>query len=278
MQSADTYAYLNIDDPVCAWATYRGVLVSPPDTPGFVSVWLAGILKSGNRNRLLVEQKLEFIREKFFPSCVSRLRGMFCFMDPDSATLALSWGADHSNHFSVSNRATLDLSEAGSRRDRFDANWITWAHGNPEKVLKDDFWIKNYWSGKPYPGKHPIWETIVEGRLTVVGTALRKKAYGRIKDEFPDSLAFLEIARLAARTESDLGSICGFLKKSDKLRLDYLMNMQDAKDTIFLKRLKELLQSDHPINTQDLVPHFARDSFGCVPDLKPYSHSWELEG
>jgi hypothetical protein len=28
MLSTDAYAYLNVDDPICAWAAYRSVLVS----------------------------------------------------------------------------------------------------------------------------------------------------------------------------------------------------------------------------------------------------------
>jgi hypothetical protein len=34
MLTTDAYAFLNINDPVCAWATYRRVLVSAPEEPG----------------------------------------------------------------------------------------------------------------------------------------------------------------------------------------------------------------------------------------------------
>jgi hypothetical protein len=56
MLSTDAYAYLNVDNPICAWATYRGVLVTPPAEPGFLSVWTAGLL--GERWLGLFEQFL----------------------------------------------------------------------------------------------------------------------------------------------------------------------------------------------------------------------------
>ena len=81
------YAYLNIDHPLCAWATYRGILVSPPSEPGFVSVWHASVLKFGGCQKIVLEQKMETVRQDQFSTCTSRLRGMYCFTDLNSARL-----------------------------------------------------------------------------------------------------------------------------------------------------------------------------------------------
>ena len=277
MQNISAYAYLNIDDPICAWATYRGVLVSSPDANGFVSVWLAGLLKSQNLNRLSVELRLDSIRKQYYTSCVSRLQGMFCFMDLESAKLAArSWGGGNLNHFSNSNLAELELSNAIDCLEQFDANWITWAHSNPEQSLKNNSWIDKYWSGQPYPEEDPTWETLYMGQMTVLGTNLRNRAYERIKYEFPNSLAFLEIARISTLLGSNLGSICGFISNTlDGTRLNYLMDMQDAENPIFLKELGEFMRSEQPVNHNDLAPHFSKDSFGHVPDLRTYGHTWK---
>jgi len=48
----DGWAFLNIANPMCAWATYRGVLVSIPTGPGFISVWSASLLKLNDAIRL----------------------------------------------------------------------------------------------------------------------------------------------------------------------------------------------------------------------------------
>ena len=277
MQYTSVYAYLNIEDPFCAWATYRGVLVPSPDVNGFVSVWLAGLLKSQNQNRLSVENKLESVRNQNYTSCVSRLQGMFCFMDKESAKQAAhSWGANDSNHFSASNLAELGISNTTDRLEQFDANWITWAHSNPNQSLKDDSWINKYWSGQPYPEGEPIWETLYLGRLNVLGTELREKAYERIKIEFPKSLAFLEVSRISAFLGSNLGSISRFISNApDEPRLIYHMDMQDAENPIYLQKVEEFMESEQPVNYDDLLPHLNGHSFGHVPDFRPYGYTWQ---
>ena len=266
------YAYLNVRDPLCAWATYRGVLVSPPHKPGFVSVWHAGVLKDGNEQKVWMEQAMETVRRKRFPEFTSRLRGMFCFMDFDSSIRARSWGRP----FVSSHLSELEVSSSRSPPGQHDANWYTWAMDNSQKALKDQTWITRYWSGEPYPSEHPIWETIVDGRFTVLGTDLRNWAYDRIKKEFPDSLAWLEIARITACVGSDLGSISAFLKRSHTIDLIYVMNLKEADDPNLLDRIGEFKRSGNPTNHQDIAPHFSRDSFGCVPNLRPYGCSWRL--
>ena len=73
MLSTDAYAYLNIDDPVCAWATYRGVLVSvspkagEDDLIGGISLISAGMMRSGSQARLNNELAIESVRRARHP-------------------------------------------------------------------------------------------------------------------------------------------------------------------------------------------------------------------
>lgn len=278
MKSSDrVYSYLNIDDPICAWATYRGVLKSPPAERGFLSVWHAGILKNWSVDKLNIETKMEEIRIKAFPQMTSRLRGMFCFRDSHSARLASqNWG----NHFSLHNLSELEVLTASKGSRIHDANWFTWANNNPSESLVTHKWIEDYWSGRPYPKEEAIWEMIVDGEFIVCNKALREKAYTRIRGAFPNSIAFLEVARIGAYLQSDLGSIHGYLlaENVSKIELTYLMDMRDADNPDFLNQLRHFMKSGEPVNRNDLAPYFSRDSLGNVPDLRPYGHSWVSTG
>lgn len=272
MLATDAYAFLDIDNPLCAWATYRGTLVSAPTThPGFVSVWTAGILRANDPSRVSFELAIEEVRTKHFPHRISRLQGMFCLPDIESAKRACLWDCARKTHFQPSYLAELSLIEAGDRRDRLDANWITHAPINKAGFLTDITWIPQYWAGDPYPDESPTWETLVDGRLIVLGTDIRERAYAAIKAEFPESLMFLEIARQAAWIGSDLGAVAALLRREDgDIILDYAMNMVDADNPEFLSRLAALQESGHPINRGDMKPHIEKGSFGRVPDMRPY--------
>jgi hypothetical protein len=196
---------------------------------------------------------------------------MFCVLDAGSASRACSWDSARKTHFQPEFLAELNLSEAGIRRDKLDANWITYAPIDKGGTLTDKSWIKGYWAGQPYPNEEPIWETLIDGRLIVLGTDIRERAYRAIKSEFPDSLMFLEIARLAACVGSDLGTISTFIRREgDELVLDYLMDMRDADDPQVLGKLAALKERGHPVNWADMKPHIDQKSFGRVPDLRPY--------
>ena len=180
-----------------------------------MSVWAAGLLEDGRVGRIAFELALEQVRIGPFPARISRLRGMFCCEDRVRARAgAGAWDRNGKSHLRKDYLAELSFIDAGLKRDRLDSNWITYAPVRDDGFLTDLEWIPGYWAGLPHPDHEPIWELLVEGRLTVLGTELRQRAYHAISSEFPDSLAFLEISRLAAQTGSDLGSIAGFLQKT----------------------------------------------------------------
>lgn len=265
MLTTDAYAYLDVQSPVCAWCVYRGVLVAANmhDQPGFISVWSASLLRNSEPQRLRREFTLEIARQVHFPNLVSRLSGMYCFVDIDSARRAASsWRG----HFELENLVELHLDGPRSSQ-KFDANWI-------RDDLSDPTWQNRYWQGDPCPDAEPIWEMVFDGRMIVLGTTVREKAYQVVKREFPNSLGILEIARQAAWVDSDLGDICHWAhEEGDALYVEYLLNMRDADDPNFLDRLGALHKNGHEINWTDLGPHLEAGSFGNVPDLRHLNFS-----
>ena len=153
--ASDGYIFLDISCPYVAWAAYKGTLITPPNTETqngrFVSWWLAGLLR--NQENLARELALEQVRAQHFPERISRLIGIFCFLDESCANQAVCWGG----HFKAENRVEISLGEARGR-DRLDANWIT--HADPGAVSPNDAWIPRYWQGELYPNAEPVWETL----------------------------------------------------------------------------------------------------------------------
>jgi len=190
MQSA--FACINIEHPVVAWATYRGVLVSAqsgheyPQCP--VSVMMAGMLQRRNDTRLINELAIEKVRQLRHAECVSRLTGMDFFEDPSALESVADWGG----HFRSEYHTELGLLP-GAIISRHDANWITFAPRDHVGVLKSADWADAYWAGEPYSGRVPIWELIVNGRAAVYGTDLRERAYVTLKAEFPSCLSILDL-------------------------------------------------------------------------------------
>ena len=268
------YACLDIDHPPVAWATYRGVLVSAkagigPDMQP-VSMMLAGIIRAQNNARLHNELIIEYVRASSFPYAVSRLGGMYFFETMDGALQATEWGS----HFKPANIVELGIAPI---RDvtRVDSNWITFARledGGRLDIANLD-WIQQYWRGLPFPDKTPLWEILVEGRATIWGTDHRERAYELLRNEFPDCLDTLEIARIGAELESDLGHSRPWIRQisEDKYELGYLLDMRDATNPDFLKRLQEY---KGPRNWKDLQIG-VKETMG-VPDFRPYGATFHV--
>jgi hypothetical protein len=235
------YVYLDIDDPLVAWMTYRAELVSASQVhKQAISFWSAGRLTS--RAQFDKELTIERIRETCYPSAVSRLAGFYAFPDLASAQLAASrWKVPH---FRSEWLAEIEINPA-SRTSRYDAEWITQRFGS-----LDTDWTRDYFEGKATAGT-PIWELVIDGRALILGTELRRAAYAVVKEHWPGSLAFLEFGRLGVELSSDMGLITPMvtLDGSD-IVLTYHMNMVDAENPEFLARLKKF---SGPINHQDLM-------------------------
>lgn len=216
--------------------------------------------------RITRETILESHRIQHFPQKVSRLRGLYCFPDIESAEAALSW----EGHFRTNFLAELGLSEAKKISIQLDANWVAHMFDSSSKL--DERAADAYWRGLPHPDHTPIWETLVEGRLLVLGTELREKAYRLFEKHIPSSTAFLELSRAAAWSGSDLGNAVGWMRgQGDEIAFDYIMDMRDAHNPDFLRRFAELRKSGHPIR-QDAIEAFSSGN-PCFPDFR----AWALE-
>ncbi|MBX5171620.1 hypothetical protein HJB84_17425 [Rhizobium sp. NZLR1b] len=148
--------------------------------------------------------------------------------------------------------------------DRLDANWITNAFSGE---LPSD-WMSKYWAGESMTGQTPIWEYLASNTAYVLGTDLRERSYQLLKSCFPQCVRLLETARVAVHAGSNLGSIACFLNQdteNEYIRGTYLMDMRDADNPGFLKKIKELIDSGHPVRRED---YMEEDGF-VTPDLGP---------
>ena len=222
----------------------------------------AGIVQSQNNARFQNELLIDAVRVHRFPQQVSRLAGMYFFDDLAQAGKATAWGG----HFRQENLAELEVHPVGVPT-RADSDWITYAKVDGDGRLDptDLSWVEHYWSGQPF-GNSPVWETIVHGRAVVLGTDLRKRAYDVLAKAFPNALDMLEISRLAAAVGSDLGQTAAWVTQVEpaRLRLAYYLDMREANDPDFLKRLAA---HEGPKNVRDLAP--GKETFG-VPDFRSY--------
>lgn len=264
--TTDAWGYLNIYNPVCAWAAHRGVLVSAPTTGGFVSVWTASLFCSDDHARIQREILLEQVRRREFPHRISRLTGMYCFTDLKSAERALCWG-NPQNHFRPEFLVEYSLAEA-VKAAQLDANWLSYSSN-----LQDDEWPRRYWTGEPYPDNPPIWETLVTGRIYILGTELRNKSRELIEKHFPKSVALAETARLAAWAGADLGNTCGFLfDEGENVRLRYLCDMREATDPGLISKLIELRESGNAVITPALLASLKIGAFH-TPNFVPFEYT-----
>jgi hypothetical protein len=262
MLDTNGYVFLDLDDPVCAWGAYRGVLVPSKATAerGSVSLWTASLGRRGRTDWLDLEFRLEQARkEGGYGDKASRLQGIYYFEELDSARrFSRESGL---KHCSLSNLAEVHVGK--SRGERFDLNWITYWRNH-----QDLSWMDRYWTQEPYPHAKPVWECLTEDRVVVLGTDLREVAYSNIKRKHPDSLAFLEIARIAAWLNSDLGNISPLLVRTeDGAELTFHMDFRDAENPTFLSAVERYMASGAPVNRRDISAQFSKDIFGCVPDL-----------
>lgn len=262
----DAYVFLDIGRPHVAWATYRGKLVTiPPEPQGFISLWFGDMLRQKESLHFKKEWALEQVRQGWFASRISRLRGFFCFPDFDSASRASRiWNTSGKDNYNLENLAEISLAETDGR-EVYDSNWITHSH---DIQLE---WMQHYWNGDPFPNEEPVWEKLVEGNVVVLGTRLRERAYEVVKAEWPNSLRQLEISRLAALVGSDLGVIQAFLRElEDEYLVEYYANWRDAENPEFLSKLVDLISGGHPINRRDIQPWFDQGSFGHKPDMTAF--------
>jgi hypothetical protein len=147
---------------------------------------------------------------------------------------------------------------------RFDMNWIDY----PNEV---ESVARRYWQRES--SNEPVYEQLLTGEFNICGTAVRKQAYETIRDAFPESLAILELARLAPWVGSKMGHVAPWVKiAGDELVFTYIVRYDDNEGPEVLRRAIERAQRDpsFSINYRDLEPLRNPDLPFCVPDFRPF--------
>lgn len=245
MDTKIVWTYLNITDPLVAWETYRGILISPDcysiENNPAISFWQIKFLKNIQSVQSINELKLEIIRQKFYPNKVSRFRGFYYFENLETAQIAADlWKIEYMNPFCLA-KVGID---PNSTYSKMDSNWITFYL--PKENQNDD-WIHGYWQGEVCPEyNRPIWELLVVARGFILGTELRECAYEHIKNNNPTTiLPMLEQARLAAWLGSDLGHVTPYIIQLDtnRFKVKDMMDMRDAENPEYLEKLRKYIEN-----------------------------------
>jgi hypothetical protein len=240
------FAYINVSDPWIAWLAYRGEMIASPQVhPQALSIWHARCLIAAGRAAIRAEKyrketELDQFRAARYPEAVSRLSGLYFFPTlEDAKRVENKWDGS----FQPENLTEVEIVSV-SRLSRYDSEWITHDFGSPTNS-----WFDSYFSGVAR-GANPIWELLVEGRALILETSLRERAYQVLAAEWPQSLALLELSRVAVVLGSDLGVILPIVTcDRNKGRIDIKINSEDMTNEAFLERLGNYTG---PKNTRDL--------------------------
>ncbi|OZI26042.1 hypothetical protein CAL26_01425 [Bordetella genomosp. 9] len=265
------FIYLDIEHPVVAWNTYRGVLMSREQIgarhgAGVVSLRLAGIFDSGDFQRLQSELAIDAIRVRDFPSAVSRLSGMFVFDEVESALAAeqAAWGGH------INSEYLTDVGLTYGTATRVDANWITqMLDADANLVPGWEQLAAKYWDGEAC-GATPIWEFLVDGSATVWGTHIRNQAYEVIQSRYPQALGLLEESRIAALLGFSLGHISSWLtRKGDHAELAFYLDNTANGDPRYRAAVEQYLRTAPPgsVNAHALL---VSSGVARLPDLSSY--------
>lgn len=268
------FIFLDITHPLVAWECYRGLLISPYpiqyEDDFHPSIMMANTIYTNNNVKLVNELLFESVRVREYPLKVSRLKCIYVFNDEDSILKATEW----KNHFCTTNLVEVGIESRNITKA--DANWITYADRLESGIIKEDYIpsIQCYWNGEPFPNKEPQWEYLLDGRAIIYGTELRERAYKFIQKRMPDALEILEIARIGAILNSNIGHIIPHIERitPNKFKLVYLMDFKDATNEAFLQRWKNY---DGPKNHKDLYKNIHKPYF-ITPDLSDFTAEFSL--
>lgn len=266
--------------PMVAWECYRGVILPAKCYPDIgipaLSLWFATMLENLNSIEIKNEFQLENIRTKLFPHKISRLTGLYHFSDKLSATKFAQLYSSSDNHFH-----NEFLTEIGFDHfipySTYDSEWITHYR---QIDSTDKNWMIKYWAGEPclLAENGPIWECLTYTPAMVYGIELRTRAYQFISQNFPDSLAMLELSRLAATGGFMAGHSVPYilLNNRKQLHVNFLLRVSEFEHPDFLEYLANY---NGPKNINDLN----MNSKLVTPDFSSYclkvdAHFKDLNG
>lgn len=261
------YCYLAIDThfPV-AWSCYRKQLIPADSVLDGRTISLRHYLllydysKNRDRTNLDLEFILERERQLNFGHCISRLRGMYYFLNIEDAVAAKQqWKA---KVFSTEQLVKVHFKEE-VKCHKHDSNWITFYQQH-----EDALWANKYWDGIPMPDKEPIWEVILSERAIIEDPEREDAAYNFIKKTDSDVLWLLELSRLATQLGLSTGEIAFVTVFDEKNRIKFspLICMRDVENPL-------LMQAFRHANFSDIAKEqFMTNKWKC-PDLQKYTFS-----
>jgi hypothetical protein len=272
------FVYLDVDQLPIAWLAYRGVINScdvKTANPSNLSFFLMDIVQRGLDATLRREGVLEAVRVNDYPSQLSRLKCVYAWPSLEVAAR----GCYGRGKFQEKNLVAIAPMERNFKRDEHDSNWITDFDSLP--AIRT---AKQYWTGEQTTT--PLTECILSGRFAILGAEVRKRAYETIKKTNPNSLAILELSRLAVEFQSDLGSISPWIKQEgDTLLASYVMRYDEVEGLQVFEDAVKKWQADKrfQINFDDLKPLTTSekspqlDAQFAVPDLRPFEKTFRID-
>jgi hypothetical protein len=271
------FAYLDVDFPPVAWLVYRGLLNScdvAAANPGNLSWFLLDRIKHGLISTIRREGALEGFRLKDFPSSASRLNCLYAYPTLEMAQRG-NYGIEK---FSEDNLVAIAPAVQDFQREEHDQEWVT----NFDSLPIDT--ARRYWAGELTA--KPMTELLLRGRFFILGTKVRKRAYEIIKALNPNSLAMLELSRLAVEFGSDLGSVAPWLRlEGDRVVVTHIVRYDEAEGLkVFARALEEKKRNTNfQINWDDIKPLCKAgndpelDAKFARPDFLPWDHLLRLD-
>lgn len=264
------FVYLDVDDPVISWLVYRGILVSPDArfaNAGNFSWFIVQTLRRGILSTLRREGILEGHRAREFGYATSRLRCIYAYPTKEAAVR----GNEGIGKFRPENLVSISPASDSFSQQTYDGQWITDFSSLPTETAR------RYWSGEQTRTAHL--ELLLTGRFLILGTTVRKRAYETVKKHWPDSLALLELARLAVEFNSDLGSFFPWVTKYDgKILVEprFCFDDKEAAEILRLATIRAKSDPSFDVNWNDLEPlrrpptGRAEDERVRFPDCRPF--------
>jgi hypothetical protein len=215
------------------------------------------------------EGVLEGFRLREFPNLPSRLRCVYAYPTLDAAAR----GNFGRGKFRTENLIAITRAMDNFRTSTHDSNWIS----NFDSLAMDT--ARKYWAGETT--REPHFESLLNGRFWILGTRVRKRAYQTIKNVWPNSLALVELSRLAIEFGSDLGAAAPWLvREGDQVFVRHIIRYNEQEGLEILKQALERTKRDRTfqVNWADLEPlrrsvdDRDADAKFCLPDSRPYDH------
>jgi|tagenome__1003787_1003787.scaffolds.fasta_scaffold20973716_4 hypothetical protein len=231
----------------------------------------AGMLQTANNPRLFNESVIEYIREREFSDCVSRLEALYAFGSRAEAEARIG-DQDWPPYFTRENLVEMNL---GCERvpTIVDANWITTADLGPDKRITEGAWIGSYWRGERCPNCNtPVWEVLAEGVAVIANESLRRKCNDQLEKQFPESIIPILMARLGSEAGGHGGQVYPMLLRPDEqtIRLTYTWQNADFLDPEIIERIK-----DHP-DAPTLGKLMSEQESWKIPDFSDFMRSFKV--